>query len=334
MESDAVNAFLDHFIALADTGFGLIRGDVGFVLNCLIVISITLAGAQWALAQQAPTWPLFSKVLFIGLFAFLIDNWNMVATAIMRSGAMLGLKAGGDGMSVADLHNPGRIAEIGVELYGKTIELGDGLNLFTDFPTLMTILIAALAVMLGFFILALQVFVSLIAFKIGSLLVFVMLPWGVFKGTSFVAERPLGWVVGCAARLFALGLVASGAVTFVDTLPGTFTLEGGGVLIILLFGLTILALSWFVTSLAAEIGQGQPDLSGAHAIQTGLGAAAYATGAGVLATNGARALGGFVLKTARRINTARASAAAGAKAPAIDHAKFQPPARPRGRRDA
>ena len=67
MNSTSVNSFLDRFLAVADTGFGLIQGDVNAVLNALIVISIVLAGAQWALVGEAPMAPFFRKVLFVGL---------------------------------------------------------------------------------------------------------------------------------------------------------------------------------------------------------------------------------------------------------------------------
>lgn len=157
MDGGTVNSFLDQFLALADAGFGLIQGDVSFVLNALIVISITLAGAQWALGGEAPMAPFFRKVLFIGLFAFLVNNWDAVATAVNQSGAMLGLRAGGSGLSLADLHNPARVAALGKELYGQMMALGEGLNIFTDFFTMITLLVAAFVVMIAFFVLALQV---------------------------------------------------------------------------------------------------------------------------------------------------------------------------------
>src|SRR5215813_5695113 len=238
MEPTTVNSFLDRFLQVADSGFGLIQGDVSAVLNALIVISITLAGMQWILAGEAPMAPFFRKVLFIGFFAFLVNNWDHLATVINQTGAMLGLKAGGGSMSMADLHNPGRIAQTGVEMFGRTAALGTGMNIITDFISLVTIYIAAFFVMLGFFVLALQIFVALIAFKLGSLAAFVALPWGVFNGTAWVAERPLGWVVGSSIRLFVLAFVASVSISFVNTLPAMLTLEGGGALQILFFGLT------------------------------------------------------------------------------------------------
>lgn len=289
MEPEALNTFLDQFLAVAESGFGLIRGDVTYVLNALIVVSIVLAGVQWTLAGEAPLGPFFRKVLFIGFFAFLINNWSLLSTAINQSGAMLGLKAGGGFMTMAELHDPGAVAGAGVELFGRTAALTEGMNPFSDLVAMATIWLSAVLVMLGFFLLALQLFVSLIAFKLGSLAAFVALPWGVFNGTAWIAERPLGWVAGCAMRLFVLAFVASMAIGFVETLPATFTLDAGGVLNVMLFGLTVAALAWFAPALAGEVMQGQPSLSGADAMRAGQGAVFTGAGAAYIVSTTYRA---------------------------------------------
>ncbi|MCR6645804.1 MAG: type IV secretion system protein [Terricaulis sp.] len=252
---------------------------MAFVLNALIVVSVTLAGAMWALKAEAPIAPFFRKVLFVGLFAFLVNNWNAIAGAINQSGAALGLKAGGGGMTLAQLHDPARVAVQGKELFGRVMDMGDGMNIFTDFLTLATILLAGVTILIAFFVLALQIFVQLIAFKLGSLAAFVALPWGVFSGTAWAAERPLGWVAGSAIRLFLLAFVASVALSFVAELPQTMTLANGGVLDVLLFGLTILALSFLAPALASEVMQGNPSLSAAQPIQGAMAGAGMAVGA-------------------------------------------------------
>jgi len=290
MDTSSVNSFLSQFLAVADSGFGLIQGDVNFVLNALIVISIVLTGTQWALGHDNPVAPMFRKVLFIGFFAFLVNNWDMLSTVIHRSGAMLGLQAGGGSLTMADLHNPGRIGGIGIELFGRTVALAEGMNLLFDFISLVTIFLAAVFVMLGFFVLALQIFVALIAFKLGTLAAFIALPWGVFNGTAWVAERPLGWVAGSAVRLFVLALIASVSITFVNTLPATLVLDDGGALNVLLFGLTVLALAWFGPSLASEVVQGQPHLSGSDAIRTAVGAGFSTVGAGFIAVQAGKGM--------------------------------------------
>ncbi len=329
MDPSSINSFLDQFLALADTGFGLIRGDVNYVLNALIVISIALAGAQWALAGEVPMAPFFRKVLFIGFFAFVINNWEALSTAITQSGALLGIRAGGSSLSLADLHNPGRVARIGTDLFGRTVALGEGMNILTDFIPLTTIFLAAVMVMIGFFLLALQLFVSLIAFKLGSLAAFVALPWGVFNGTAWVAERPLGWVVGCAIRLFVLAFIASISITFVNTLPATLTLDAGGALNVLLFGLTVLALSWFGPALASEVVQGQPHLAASDAMRAGVGATIMTT---AITAGGAYAVVGgakLISKGMKSIGGAFSpggggGARAGGGAPRINYSGMQP----------
>jgi type IV secretion system protein TrbL len=330
MDPASVNAFLDQFLAAAGSGFGLIRGDVGFVLNALIAISITLAGLQWVLAGEAPLAGFFRKVLFVGFFAFLVNNWAFLSDAVAHSGALLGLRAGGGEITLADLHNPGRVAGIGVELFGRMITQTEGLNIITDFVALATVYLAALFVMLGFFVLALQLFVSLIAFKLGALAAFVALPWGVFSGTAWVAERPLGWVAGSAIRLFVLAFVASISLTFATTLPARFDLEDGGALNVLLFGLTVMALAWFAPQLASEVVQGQPHLSGNDALRAGAGAAVTAVGAGLAVGYGARA---GLRQVNRLVFSARDGRSPGmgagrTRAPRIDYAAME--ARPRG----
>ena len=329
MNSNLVNSFLDRFLSVADTGFGLIQGDVSAVLNALIVISIVLAGAQWALMGEAPMAPFFRKVLFVGFFAFLVNNWDHLATVINQSGAMLGLKAGGGSMTMADLHNPGHVAQIGVDLFGRTAALGQGMNIVTDFVPLLTIFVAAVFAMLGFFVLALQLFVALIAFKLGSLAAFVALPWGVFNGTSWVAERPLGWVAGSAIRLFLIALIASVSLTFVSSLPQTLTLDAGGALNVLLFGLTVLTLAWFGPMLASEVVQGQPHLSGADAWRSGIAAVATGVGAGILARGIAQpAAHAFTGGGARR-GGGRGGSGRGFRRPLINYAAMTPRRAPR-----
>jgi hypothetical protein len=134
-------------------------------------------------------------------------------------------------------------------------------------------------------------------------------------------------------RLFVLAFVASVSITFVNTLPATFTLDAGGVLNVLLFGATVLALSWFAPILASEVVQGQPHLAGpavagAAAVTTVLGVAgttAFVSNATKLAVGGARLIGGAAKSAGRRFS---GGGPQGAARPAIDYAGMKPPPPP------
>ena len=82
------------FTQYIDSGFGLLRGEVAWLAATLIVIDITLAGLFWALSPDEDILArLIRKTLYVGVFAFIIGNYNNLARIIFNSFAGLGLKA-------------------------------------------------------------------------------------------------------------------------------------------------------------------------------------------------------------------------------------------------
>ena len=116
-----IDTFLNTFTTYIDSGFGLIKGEVGYLSSTLIVIDITLAGLFWAMAPDEDVLArLIKKTLYIGVFAFIIGNYNNLAQIIYNSFAGLGIEAGGGTMTAAQLLQPGKIAEVGIDA-GKPI---------------------------------------------------------------------------------------------------------------------------------------------------------------------------------------------------------------------
>src|SRR3546814_11695428 len=58
---------------------------------------------------------LVNKTMFVGVFAYIIGNWNSLAQIIFESFAALGLQASGTGFTTADLMRPGRVAQTGLD---------------------------------------------------------------------------------------------------------------------------------------------------------------------------------------------------------------------------
>src|SRR5258708_25195745 len=94
-----IDRFLDIFSRYIDSGFGLISGDVGFLVKVLIGIDVVLAALAWAAGEDEVIQAFARKVLYIGLFAFFLNNWNQLAGLIFKSFAALGLKATGASLS-------------------------------------------------------------------------------------------------------------------------------------------------------------------------------------------------------------------------------------------
>jgi len=63
---------------------------------------------------------------------------------------------------------------------------------FTNLDSVVVLFIAWLIVILSFFVLAVQLFVTLIEFKLTTLAGFVLVPFALWNKTRFLAERVLG----------------------------------------------------------------------------------------------------------------------------------------------
>ncbi len=56
----------------------MISGDVGFLVKVLIGIDVVLAALAWAAGEDEVIQAFARKVLYIGLFAFFLNNWNQL----------------------------------------------------------------------------------------------------------------------------------------------------------------------------------------------------------------------------------------------------------------
>ena len=123
-DTGVIDNFLNIFTGYIDSGFGLLGGEVAFLSTTLIAIDVTLAGLFWAWgADEDVLQRLVKKTLFVGAFAYIIGNWNALARIVFESFAGLGLKASGTGFSAADLLQPGRVAQVGLDGIENTLGL-------------------------------------------------------------------------------------------------------------------------------------------------------------------------------------------------------------------
>jgi type IV secretion system protein TrbL len=305
-----VDRFLGVFTAYIDSGFGLLGGEVAFIATTLIVIDVTLAALFWSLGEgEDVVARLIRKTLFIGAFAYLIGNWNALARIIFESFAGLGLKASGTGFSVDDLLRPGRVGQAGIDAGRPLLESISGLMgyvaFFENFIQIAVLLIAWLIVVLSFFVLAVQLFVTLIEFKLTTLCGFVLMPWGLFGKTAFLAERVLGAVVASGVKVMVLAVVVGIGSTLFSQFTAGFagsepTIEEA--LSVVLASLCLLGLGLFAPGIASGLISGGPQLSAGAAV----GSVAAASGA--LAAGGA--LAGLAVGGAAGLATGAARGAA------------------------
>ncbi|HBP0505238.1 TPA: P-type conjugative transfer protein TrbL [Pseudomonas aeruginosa] len=317
-----IDRFLDTFSRYIDSGFGLLQGEVAFLTATLIVIDMTIAGLYWAMSHATGQGEdviakLLRKVLYVGAFAYIIGNFNWLAGIVFRSFAGLGLTATGSAITMENFLQPGRLAKTGIDAGAPILEqIGDMAGfpeVFVNLDPIVVMFLAWLVVILCFFVLAVQLFITLIEFKLTTLAGFVLVPFALWNKTSFLAEKVLGNVVSSGIKVLVLAVIVgigSGLFAEFQTVPDEPSIDHA--LVVMLASLALLALGIFGPGIATGLVSGAPQL-GAGAMA---GAAVGAVGTGVAIGAAATGVGGAVAAGARMAPAAAKLAGSGARAAA------------------
>src|SRR5918993_861857 len=312
-----IDRFLSVFAQYIDSGFGLIEGDVHWLAGVLIVVDVTLAGLFWAFSPEGEVVSrLIKKTLYVGVFAFILGNYNNLASIIFNSFAGLGLAAGGSTISAVQLLQPGRLAQVGIDAGKPILDSISGLmgfvSFFDNFIQIVILLIAWLIVVVSFFIIAIQLFVGLIEFKLTTLAGFVLVPFGLFGRTAFLAEKVLGNVFSSGVKVLVLAVIVGIGSTIFGQFTNGFnnppTIDDA--LTLILAALALLGLSIFGAGIANGLVAGGPQLGAGAAVGTGVAAAGAGVAGGAVATGTIGAAG----RTIGGLASAGATAAGGATA--------------------
>ena len=310
-----IDRFMEAFSQYIESGFGLLGPDVAFLTTILIGIDITLAGLWWALdGDQDVLGRLIKKTLYIGAFALILSNFQHFADIIYRSFAGLGITAGGGGVSADDLMHPGALAAIGFKAAHPLFDYAGTLlgfpEIFGNAVTIAALLIGWLIVVLAFFILAIQLFVCVIEFKLTTLTGFVLVPFALWNKTSFLAERVLGNVISSGIKIMVLAVIVGIGTNFFVQSVAALPKEPGmaDAMTLVLGALALFGLGIFGPGIASGLVSGAPQLGAGAAVGTVAGAAVMTGGTALLGARAAMAAGSGGM-AAVRAGTAMGSAA-------------------------
>jgi len=295
-----IDRFLAVFSRYIDSGFGLLGPEIAFLSATLVVIDMTLAGLLWATAGDDVIGKLLRKTLYVGAFAFIIGHFNWLAEIIFNSFTGLGLLASGSSLPHEQFLQPGRLAAIGVEagrpLLDHIASLTGITKTVSNLDSIVVLFLAWLVILISFFILSIQLFVTLIEFKLTTLAGFVLVPFALWNKTAFLAEKVLGNVVSSGIKILVLAVIVGiGSGLFDEFLAAPEDPSIDHALATMLAALALLGLGIFGPGIASGLVSGAPQLGAGAAAGTALGAAGVATGAVAMTTG----LGGAAMSGAR-----------------------------------
>ena len=308
-----IDHFLQIFSTYIDSGFGLLKPEVSFLTAALVVIDITLAGLYWSMGgTEEVIARLIKKTLYVGTFAFIITNFNFLSAVLFRSFAGLGLLAAGSQMRSFDFLHPGLLAGIGVDaghpILAQIGDLAGFPGVFLNLDSIVVMFLAWLIVIVSFFILAVQLFVTLLEFKLTTLAGFLLVPFALWNRTAFLAERVLGNVVSAGIKVLVLAVIVGIGSSIFNEFHAAVGPEPSvdQALAIMLASLALLGLGIFGPGIATGLVSGGPQLGAGAAVGTALGATGLVVAGGAAVAGGARlaARGGAALRSATSL-TAR-----------------------------
>jgi type IV secretion system protein TrbL len=269
MDVSGLSIALHQLTAMVVTALGLLGPDAHQALRLLMMLSYTLALLLWLFeGKPAVHGPFLRMLLKFTVIGALVEWFPAGSAALMQAAARQGLSLG-PGAPFA-LDDPGYIAHLGIQavipLMLRIKEMLGPVDFFLNFVEIVIFLLAALVVIVSFCILAIQVFLAFLEYRLLSLAAYLAIPFAVLGPTSFVAERAIGYIAASAMKLLVLGAIIAvcGATLTSLTFQGTPTLAQA-------FGVAVLAAAIFVLAIkapraAAGLVNGGPVMDGMTAL--------------------------------------------------------------------
>ncbi|TAU79689.1 P-type conjugative transfer protein TrbL (plasmid) [Rhizobium leguminosarum] len=268
-------------------------------------IEIGIAAVWLALqAASLDSWfaELVRRIMFVGLFAFILDRGPALAKAVVDSLYQLGAEGGSA--------SPAAIFDAGIEVADKMSEQVQ-FGLFEDNSLAIAAVFAMVVVVIAFSLVAAVFIAVIVEMYVGLLAGMIMLGLGGSSFTKDFAVKYLVYAFSVGMKLMALVMIARiGSEVLIGLAEASVAAEQQLITSLAIAGLSVVVfiISIYVPSILQGVVQGVSVSGGMEVIRHGGQAASFALGAGLLAGGGASA--GFAAARAARAEGASMTSAA------------------------
>lgn len=266
IDSNILDTLLNA-IATACIGNGSIEGYARSLFGYLIAIDFVLAilfnllsfGHQNFISQ------LISKILKYGFWIWLISNWGSIVNAFINSLNIAGMSLGSMGADM--IKAPSSIIDLGFKLaepfFTYLTSFTSWTNIVGSLAVYLLVALGGLGIVIGFTIIAFQVFITYVEFYISSALMLLFIPFGSNQFTSRFAESALGGVIAHGVKLMFLGAILSITAPVLNSINIEFasTPTWDGIFSATIAPWALAFLSWQAPAMAAGFMSGGPSLT-------------------------------------------------------------------------
>lgn len=282
-DSGILTSLLNTFSSAFTGGYSSIFGDAWGLLGILSALELTIAAVWWALTESDALKELLRLCIKIGFFIFVVTKYDWLVDCVISGFIKTGLKAGGGG-SMNLIKDPSAIVDYGLTVTEPIfihIKNYDAVDTLANLPDIIMTGLSGIMVLLAFFALAIQVFITYLEFYLVSVLALILVPFGVFKYTSFITEKVFGAIISFGVRLMVLSFIISVSrpVLVGLQLPADPPLQK--IMIMFLAVIAIAVLAWHAPGIAGGLLAGAPSLSAGAGLGVAAAAGAGLAGAGL-----------------------------------------------------
>ena len=275
-----MDAMLAKFESLYSSGVGVAVGMAISTFSLVAAIDFIWKVLKTLLSEENQIVLLIRCCVKYGMIAALITNYESWSNLFLDSLMTAGAAIGGGGVSGGDLKLPGTVFEKGLQNLKPILDMMvQNLGSIYSIPMALINIITYVLGMICYGVIAAQIFITWVEWYVIGACAVIFIAFLPNDSTKFMGEKAIGAVVATGVKLMVMGVVLSGVLEAINTLP-LATDPTNSQCWINIGTMGILAwLSWQAPGMAAGLLAGSPSLSADNAKGPGA-AAANAFGGG------------------------------------------------------
>jgi type IV secretory pathway TrbL component len=214
LDAGVLDDILKAFLSSIQLGWGQLMPTAMYWLKAFGTMEIILLGLSWGLlGGEELLGDILNAGVKMGFFILLVTELQSITNAVADSLVSLGLAIGGSQITRQQFLSPSTLVVQGQQALGPILEYINSMSGTWASPTNFAWIIGYEAIFfltwLCFFFMSAHVIVAIILFQLICVMTLVLIPFGVFGYTAWIAEGGVAAIWGATLRLFSLAAITS-----------------------------------------------------------------------------------------------------------------------------
>jgi type IV secretion system protein TrbL len=268
MNPGILTQLLNDVVGILTLGYARLMPDGLYLMRFFICIELILLGLYWAFGKKDVSVTALKKVTYIFFFLWVLGDIKHLTAMLVESLAQAGITASGHTIPLSIVFDPSSIATLG---FISTQPLFDNMGLIEQLSAPIDTIILGLlglVIIITYFLIAINCFLVVVEFYIFTVCSVLLIPFAIFKPTSFLAERAIGATFALTIKVMVLSLVMGLTHTFLSGLQVPTDPDTAQIFHVLLGVGAVAFLCWQAPSMAVALFSGSPNLSGETPVAT------------------------------------------------------------------